>query len=113
MVEWMIAPMMPLASEMPTVGSSRVKKDIYVEVQIPSTGSMVLLLKNSDEPVGEVPVEEPNLIASVRTLTNGDPSIPVVISADKIVLYEQVMGVMNQLKSAGIRKVGLLVKKPN
>jgi biopolymer transport protein TolR len=103
----------PGVIDLPTVGSSRVKKDVYVEVQIPSTGSMVLLLKNSDQSVSEVPVEAPDLIESVRTLTNGDPSVPVVISADKVVLYEQVMNVMNELKSAGVRKVGLLVKKPN
>ncbi|MEZ5659664.1 MAG: ExbD/TolR family protein [Burkholderiaceae bacterium] len=103
----------PGVIDLPTVGSSRVKKDTYIEVQIPSTGAMVLLLKNSEQTTGEVPVGQADLIASVRTLSNGDPSMPVVISADKIVLYEQVMNVMNTLKSAGIRKVGLLVKKPN
>ncbi|MEZ5650208.1 MAG: biopolymer transporter ExbD [Burkholderiaceae bacterium] len=103
----------PGVIDLPTVGSSRVKKDVYVELQIPRNGAMVLLLKNSDQNVGEVPVEPADLVASVRTLTNGDPSVPVVISADKIVLYEQVMNAMNELKSAGMRKVGLLVKKPN
>lgn len=103
----------PGVIDLPTVGSSRVKKDTYVEIQIPRSGSMVLLLKNSDQQLGEIPVEDQDLVRSVRSLTNGDPTIPVVISADKIVLYERVMDVMNQLKSAGAQKVGLLVKKPN
>ena len=55
-----------------------------------------------------------NLVASVRRLTASQGNeTPVVISADKSVLYEQVMAVMDRLKTSGTRKIGLLVKKPN
>lgn len=103
----------PGVIELPTVGSSRVKQDLYVEVQIPAVGGMLLHLKNGDQPAGEVGVTTETLAQAVRTLTGDNLDIPVVISADKAVLYENVMGVMNQLKEMGARKVGLLVKKPN
>ncbi|MGB7182405.1 MAG: ExbD/TolR family protein [Burkholderiaceae bacterium] len=104
----------PGVVDLPTVGSSRVKKDTYVEVQIPNAGDMVIQLKNADSDSGEIPVQLDNLVESVRTLTeNQGADTPVVISADKTVLYEQVMAVMDRLKSSGTRKIGLLVKKPN
>jgi biopolymer transport protein TolR len=103
----------PGVVDLPTVGSSRVKKDTYVEVQIPNTGDMVLQLKNSENPSGEVTVQLDQLVARVAELAAGQADMPVVISADKTVLYEQVMQVMDKLKSSGTRKIGLLVKKPN
>lgn len=104
----------PGVVDLPTVGSSNVKKDIYVEVQIPNTGDMVIQLKNADAGSGEVAVQLDNLVDSVRALTaDTGADTPVVISADKSVLYEQVMAVMDRLKSSGTRKIGLLVKKPN
>ena len=103
----------PGVVDLPTVGSSRVKKDTYVEVQIPNTGDMVLQLKNSDKPSGEITVQLDQLVTTVAELAAGQANMPVVISADKTVLYEQVMQVMDKLKSSGTRKIGLLVKKPN
>jgi len=103
----------PGVVDLPTVGSSRVKKDTYVEVQIPNTGDMVLQLKNSEKSSGEITVQLDELVTRVSELADGQADMPVVISADKTVLYEQVMQVMDKLKSSGTRKIGLLVKKPN
>lgn len=103
----------PGVIDLPTVGSSRVKKDVYVEVQIPNAGDMVLMLKNADGPGSEIPVQIDSLVSQVKDLTKGMGQVPIVISADKSVIYEQVMEVMNQLKSSGTSKIGLLVKKPN
>ncbi len=103
----------PGVIDLPTVGSSSVKKDRYIEVQIPTLGDMMLVVKNDDGTQTELPVNSDTLAASVNQLTGGDPRIPLVISADKAVIYENVMNVMNQLKRMGAQKVGLLVKKAN
>lgn len=103
----------PGVIDLPTVGSSSVKKDRFVEVQIPSLGDMLLQVKNNDGTQTEIAVTAETLVATVRDLTGNDPAIPIVISADKAVIYENVMSVMNQLKQMGAQKVGLLVKKPN
>lgn len=103
----------PGVIDLPTVGSSSVKKDRFVEVQIPSLGDMLLQVKNDDGTKTEVAVTAETLVSTVRDLTGNDPAIPIVISADKAVIYENVMSVMNQLKQMGAQKVGLLVKKPN
>jgi len=103
----------PGVIDLPTVGSSSVKKDRFVEVQIPSLGDMLLQVKNNDGTKTEIAVTAETLVTTVRDLTGNDPAIPIVISADKAVIYEDVMSVMNQLKQMGAQKVGLLVKKPN
>ncbi|MGH1360638.1 MAG: biopolymer transporter ExbD [Burkholderiaceae bacterium] len=103
----------PGVIDLPTVGSSSVKKDRYVEVQIPTLGDMVLAMKNDDGTKTEISVTGDTLVSSINQLTGGDVRIPLVISADKAVIYENVMSVMNQLKRMGAQKVGLLVKKAN
>lgn len=103
----------PGVIDLPTVGSSSVKKDRYVEVQIPTLGDMVLAMKNDDGTKTEISVTSDTLVSSINQLTGGDVQIPLVISADKAVIYENVMSVMNQLKAMGATKVGLLVKKAN
>ena len=40
----------------------------------------------------------------------GRADIPVVIAADKVVQYEQVVNVMKQLQAADIARVGLSLK---
>ena len=47
----------------------------------------------------------------VREKQGGDASVPVVISADKSVRYENVVRVMDTLQRAGVRRVGLSVKQ--
>lgn len=103
----------PGVIDLPTVGSSSIKKDRYVEVQIPNLGDMLVQLKNDDGSKLELSATSETLVESVRQLTGGDSRIPLVISADKAVIYENVMSVMNQLKKMGVQKVGLLVKKAN
>ncbi len=103
----------PGVIDLPTVGSSSVRKDLFVQVRIPSIGAMTLEMKGEDGSKTELTVAPETLEDSLRKLTGGDPRVPVVISADKAVIYENVMGVMNQLKQMGIQKVGLLVKKAN
>ena len=50
------------------------------------------------------------LAARVRDAQAGDAAVPVVISADRGVKYEAVVKAMDALRSAGVERVGLLVK---
>ena len=52
----------------------------------------------------------PGLIATVKKAQEGRADIPVVIAADKVVQYEQVVNVMKQLQAADIARVGLSLK---
>lgn len=55
-------------------------------------------------------VDMPGLIAAVKNAQAGAQEVPVVIAADKVVQYEQVVNVMKKLQEAQIQRVGLSLK---
>lgn len=100
------APMItPGVIELPSVGRASDVPVKPVEVQIDEGGAISMRLRDSGQELQ--PVSEENLVAEVRTLIT--PDTPVVISADGRVPYETVMKIMDQLRSNGISRLGLLV----
>ena len=57
------------------------------------------------------PTTVSGLAAAVQKLQAGNPQVPVVISADKSVKYEQVVRAMDVLQRAGIARIGLSVRQ--
>lgn len=55
-------------------------------------------------------MQRDGMLAEVKTQLNKSPERSVVIAADKNVKYEDVIGVMDVLKTNKIDKVGLLLK---
>ena len=76
-----------------------VKNDDVIEFKKDASGSM---------PAQQIPMNQ--IGPAVKAAQNGDDQRPVVISADKSVKYETVVATMNQLKRAGIERVGLSVQ---
>ena len=100
------APMItPGLIELPSVGRASDVPVKPVEVQIEENGEISLRLRDSGQEFQ--PVSEEVLIDQVRTMIT--PETPVVISADGRVAYEKVMKIMDQLRSNGITRLGLLV----
>ena len=100
------APMItPGIIELPSVGRASDVPLKPVEVQIDESGAMSMRLRDSGNEFESV--TEENLVSQVRSLIT--PDTPVVISADGRVPYETVMKIMDQLRSNGISRLGLLV----
>jgi biopolymer transport protein TolR len=57
------------------------------------------------------PVLLNQLAARVAQAQDGNADVPVVISADRHVRYENVVRVMDTLQRAGVKRVGLSVKQ--
>ena len=55
-------------------------------------------------------LQRDQLLAEVRASLEQHPDQAVVIAADKDVIYDEVMGVMDLLKQNKVDKVGLLLK---
>ena len=55
-------------------------------------------------------VAKDELAAIIKVKQSKNPDQPVVISADKGVRYEVVLGVMDELQKQAVRRVGLSVK---
>ncbi|HEY0294236.1 MAG TPA: ExbD/TolR family protein [Bordetella sp.] len=91
--------------ELPSVGQASDVPVKPLEVQINADGKIALRLR---EP-GATPVDiaRPELVAQVRSRITADT--PVVIAADGKVPYATVVKVMDELRSNGISRLGLLV----
>ena len=93
--------------DLPSVGKSANRPTSVVEV-IVGTDEKLRLRLDGGEPKA---TSLAKLAAAVVALQAGNPAVPVVISADKSVRYEQVVRAMDVLQRAGLQRVGLSVKQ--
>ncbi|MGB3836950.1 protein TolR [Castellaniella sp.] len=102
------APMItPGQIELPSVGTASEVPLQPIEVQIDEKGELSMRLREGGASFR--PVDKANLLAEVSAAAT--PDTPVVISADGKVPYETVMQVMDQLRSGGVSKLGLIVNQ--
>lgn len=100
------APMItPGLIELPTVGQASEIQVEPVEVQLDQNGDISLRVRDAGAQFE--PVSPERLVIEVQSRITADT--PVVIAADGRVPYETVMKVMDQLRSSGISRLGLLV----
>ncbi len=88
-----------------------------IPLDLPKGGSQVLSEANRSLRIsvaedgvvylGTDPVDVTQLVGRVVEMRRANPEIGVVISGDQVASYGAVMGVMQELKDAGIEKVGL------
>ena len=93
--------------DLPSVGKAATRPTRVVEVIVGSDEKLKIRL-DGGEPTPTTPAR---LAAAVKTLQAGNPQVPVVISADKAVKYEQVVRAMDVLQRAGVLRVGLSVRQ--
>jgi len=100
------APMItPGVIELPSVGRASDVPVKPIEVQVDEAGAISVRLRDAGQELE--PVTEENLVGRVQSLLT--PETPVIISADGRVPYETVMKIMDQLRSSGVTRLGLLV----
>ena len=93
--------------DLPSVGKAAQRPEHVIEVVV-GTDEKLRLRRDG----GEVqPTTLAQLAAAVKLAQAGKDDVPVVISADRSVRYEQVVKAMDVLQRAGIRRVGLIVKQ--
>jgi biopolymer transport protein TolR len=96
--------------ELPRVGQAARQPERYVQIIVEQDGR--LRLRDSARTSGEGDVLTlRELPARVRALQeSASTPVPVIISADKRVAYEQVVQVMDALQRAGVARIGLAVQ---
>jgi len=93
--------------DLPSVGKAALRPTSVVEVIVGADAKLRLRLDGADPKPSSIKA----LAADVRALQAGNAQVPVVISADKAVKYEQVVRAMDELQRAGIQRVGLSVRQ--
>jgi biopolymer transport protein TolR len=96
--------------DLPTVGAARQAENRVIEVIVDKDESLRVRVRGTDGTEAQ-PVTLRLLAARVRTLQAGQDTTPVVISADRQVKYDAVMGAMRALQDAGVARVGLSVSQ--
>ncbi|MDD3353148.1 protein TolR [Zoogloea sp.] len=98
----------------PMIQSGSVNLPSVDKVPAPPTDAMVVQVKQDGELALRTTSNAPekaltrrDLIAEVQSVVAANPGQPVVIAADKNVKYELVMNTLNDLRNAGVNKVGL------
>jgi biopolymer transport protein TolR len=93
--------------DLPSVGKSQQRPASVIELVVGGDEKLRLRIDGKDP----APVTLPQLAARVRELQAGNAEVPVVISADRNVRYENVVRAMDTLQRAGVRRVGLSVRQ--
>lgn len=93
--------------ELPSVGKAAQKPDKVIEIVVGIDEKLKLRVNGGDPQ----PVVFNQLANRVKQLQDGNAQVPVVISADKAVKYEQVVKAMDTLQRAGVQRVGLAVRQ--
>ena len=99
----------PSVINLPTVDRANRQPDKPIEIVIKSDDE-VQLKKDPATGSGGSSIPFTQVGAAAKAAQGGDAERPVVISADKSVKYETVVKAMNELKRAGIERVGLSVQ---
>jgi biopolymer transport protein TolR len=94
---------------LPSVGAANPRPQTVVEVTIKKDGSVEVSSTTAKKDLRKVAVTR--LAQTARELQQGDPKVPVVISADRDVKYDSVIEAMANLREGGIERVGLSVKQ--
>jgi biopolymer transport protein TolR len=97
----------PGTIELPSVGQAAEVPVKPLEVQISADGSLALRMREAGASPQSVGRDE--LVSQVKSRITADT--PVVIAADGKVPYESVMKVMDDLRSNGVTRLGLLVNQ--
>lgn len=102
------APMItPGLVNLPSVGQAAEVPSTPVEIQIEENGDISVRLRQAGADFEKIAKEE--VISHIQSMTQADT--PVVISADGKVPYEQVMEIMDTLRSNGLTRLGLMVNQ--
>ena len=96
----------PGVIDLPSVGKAGQPKVVPLEVIV--TEERKVSVRQRD-PAGRIVSEREVARGELASMVK-DPNTPVLVAGDKNVRYEAVLQVMDELRSAGVRSIGLQVK---
>ena len=94
--------------ELPSVAKSSNAPTQPVEVIISAEGNLRLRERGAAQMAK--PADRAEIVKYAKTRQAEKAETPIVISADKNVKYELVLGVMDELQKADVKRIGLSVK---
>lgn len=93
--------------DLPSVGQSQQRPPKVVEVVVEKDGRFKVRSEGEEGRAATLS----DMGAQVRRLQGSSAQVPVVISADRNVKYDEVVKVMDTLQKAGVQRLGLSVQQ--
>lgn len=103
------APMVnPGQIDLPSVGQNLGQVRAPIQVTLRLDGTLSVLIPGGG--AGEQSVNRGELLQKITEAQRHNSEQPVVIAADRKVRYEEVLGIMDMLRQANVKRIGLLAK---
>jgi biopolymer transport protein TolR len=104
----------PSVIDVPSVGKASSAPDQVITVEIDKQLHITVKSKSANASAGQPARQETNMdnVAKVvLQLQAGKAATPVIINADKGIIYDNVVKLMDRLQRAGVQRVGLAVRQ--
>ena len=98
----------PSVIDLPSVANAGKQPDQIIQIVIGKNDAIEMKIKEKTTPLALG-----SLANAVKAAQSTSPNSAVLISADKKITYESVMKVMDALKKADIKRIGLSVQLSN
>jgi biopolymer transport protein TolR len=104
----------PSVIDVPTVGKASSAPDQVITIEIDKQLRITVKSKSANASAGQPARQETNMdnVAKVVLQLQADKAAtPVIINADKGIIYDNVVKLMDRLQRAGVQRVGLAVRQ--
>ncbi len=100
----------PSVINLPTAGKSTVPPNEYIEIALKPDAKATIKVNGPKRSETQTAASRPDLTQKLQVLHADSPDMPVMISADKDIKYDEVIQVIASAKKLGITRVGLATK---
>lgn len=102
----------PSVINLPTAAKSTLPPTEYIQISLKPDSAASIVINGKKNAPSET-YTAPNrtaLVKKLRSMHDDSPDLPVMISADKDIKYDEVIQVISEAKKLGINRVGLATK---
>jgi biopolymer transport protein TolR len=102
----------PGVINLPTAAKSSLPPTEYIQISLkPDTTATIGINGKQSVRKEEKAGSRSSLLQKLRSMHEAEPELPVMISADKDIKYDEVIQVISEAKKLGINRVGLATKQ--
>jgi biopolymer transport protein TolR len=102
----------PGVINLPTAAKSALPPTEYIQISLkPDTSASIGITGGKGGGSADKVGGRAALLQKLRTMHEANPELPVMISADKDIKYDEVIQVISEAKKIGINRVGLATKQ--
>ena len=103
----------PGVINLPTAEKSSLPPSEYIQINLKPDAAATIAISSPKKDAGKADTASSRslLTQKLRALHEKNPELPVMISADKDIKYDEVIRVISEAKKLGINRVGLATKQ--